>query len=111
VGRLSLLAKPTQMNFDPRGRLWVAESSIYPQIAPGQKANDKIVILDDTHHAGHADSSTVFADGLFLPTGVEPGDGGCYVGQSTELLHFSGDTKAENGAWCCRASAPRTRTT
>jgi putative heme-binding domain-containing protein len=90
-----LLSKPTQMNFDPRGRLWVATSSIYPQITPGQKANDKIIILDDTQHSGHADSSTVFADGLFLPTGVEPGDGGCYVGQSTELLHFSGHAKAE----------------
>jgi len=91
-----LLAKPTQINFDPRGRLWVAESSIYPQIAPGQKANDKIVILEDTRHSGRADRSTVFADGLFLPTAVEPGDGGCYVGQSTELLYFSGDTKAES---------------
>jgi putative heme-binding domain-containing protein len=90
-----LLIKPTQINFDPRGRLWVAESSIYPQIAPGQKANDKIVILDDTRHASRADRATVYADGLFLPTGVEPGDGGCYVGQSTELLHFSGDAKAE----------------
>jgi putative heme-binding domain-containing protein len=91
-----LLAKPTQINFDPRGRMWVAESSIYPQITPGQRANDKIVILDDTTHSGHADSSTVFADGLFVPTGVEPGDGGCYVGQSTELLHFTGTTKAED---------------
>jgi len=90
-----LLAKPTQMNFDPRGRLWVATSSIYPQIAPGQKANDKIVILEDTHHTGQADRSTLFADGLFLPTGLEPGDGGCYVGQSTELLYLSGDTKAK----------------
>jgi putative heme-binding domain-containing protein len=90
-----LLTKPTQINFDPRGRLWVATSSIYPQIVPGQMADDKIVILDDTHHTGRADSSAVFADGLFLPTGVEPGDGGCYVGQSTELLHFSGSAKAE----------------
>jgi putative heme-binding domain-containing protein len=91
-----LLAKPTQINFDPRGRLWVAESSIYPQIAPGQKADDKIVILEDTHHTGRADRTTLYADGLFMPTGVEPGDGGCYVGQSTELLHFTGDAKAES---------------
>ena len=91
-----LLTKPTQINFDPRGRLWVATSSIYPQIAPGQKANDKIIVLEDTHHTGHADKSTVFADGLFLPTAVEPGDGGCYVGQSTELLHFTGRDKAES---------------
>ena len=30
------------MNFDPKGRLWVASSSVYPQIEPGQKADDKI---------------------------------------------------------------------
>ena len=93
-----LMAKPIQMNFDPQGRLWVASSEIYPQIAPGQKANDKIIILEDTKGTGHADKSTVFADGLFMPTGVEPGDGGCYVGQSTELLHLTdtdGDGKAD----------------
>src|SRR5436189_5399647 len=81
-----LLAKPIQMNFDPQGRLWVASSEVYPQIQPGQPANDKIIILEDADHDGHAEKSTVFADGLLIPTGVEPGDGGCYVGQSTELL-------------------------
>src|SRR5205085_3014047 len=37
-----LLAKPIQMNFDPQGRLWVASSSVYPQIAPNQEADDKV---------------------------------------------------------------------
>ena len=82
------LAKPIQMNFDPDGRLWVATSEVYPQIKPNQAANDKILILEDTKGVGKIDKSTVFADGLLIPTGVEPGDGGCYVGQSTELLHF-----------------------
>src|SRR5829696_7225885 len=59
-----LLAKPIQMNFDPQGRLWVASSEIYPQIKPGEKANDKIIILEDTKGAGRADKTTVFADGL-----------------------------------------------
>ncbi|MEO8428511.1 MAG: PVC-type heme-binding CxxCH protein, partial [Verrucomicrobiota bacterium] len=92
------LAKPIQMNFDPKGRLWVASSSVYPQIEPGQKADDKILILEDTDGDGKADKSTVFVDGLLIPTGVEPGDGGCYVGQSTEVLHFkdkNGDDKAD----------------
>jgi putative heme-binding domain-containing protein len=84
-----LLAKPIQMNFDAAGRLWVATSETYPQIKPGQKANDKIVILEDTKGDGKADKVTVFADGLLIPTGIEPGDGGVYVGASTELLHFS----------------------
>jgi len=93
-----LLNKPTQMNFDAQGRLWVASSEVYPQVEVGQTANDKIIILDDTNGDGFADSSTVFADGLLIPTAILPGDGGCYVGQSTDLLHFSdtnGDGKAD----------------
>lgn len=88
-----LLAKPIQMNFDPQGRLWVACSEIYPHIKPGEKANDKILILEDTKGAGKADKVTVFADGLLIPTGVEPGDGGAYVANSTELLHLSASKK------------------
>ncbi len=84
-----LLAKPIQMNFDPQGRLWVASSETYPQIKPGQKANDKVIILEDTDGDGKADKTTVFADGLLIPTGIEPGDGGAYVANSTELVHLS----------------------
>jgi glucose/arabinose dehydrogenase len=58
---------------------------------PGQEADDKILVLEDTNGDGKADKTTVFADGLLIPTGVEPGDGGCYVGQSTKLLHFKDD--------------------
>src|SRR5262245_5553227 len=93
-----LLAKPIQMNFDARGRLWVACSEVYPQIKPGQKANDKIVVLEDTDGDGRADKTTVFADGLLIPTAVEPGDGGAYVADSTDLLHLAdtdGDGKAD----------------
>jgi len=93
-----LLNKPIQMNFDARGRLWVASSALYPQIEPGQAATDKIIVLEDTTGAGRADKATVFADGLLIPTGLEVGDGGVYVAQSTELLHFKdtdGDGKAD----------------
>jgi putative heme-binding domain-containing protein len=84
-----LLAKPIQMNFDSAGRLWVASSQTYPQIKPGEKADDKIIILEDTKGIGKADKVTVFADGLLIPTGLEPGDGGVYVANSTDLLHLS----------------------
>ena len=93
-----LLNKPLHMNFDPSGRLWVASSEVYPQIEPGQAATDKIIILEDTTGVGRADKATVFADGLLIPTGVAPGDGGVYVAQSTELLHLrdtDGDGKAD----------------
>ena len=84
-----LLAKPLQMNFDPQGRLWVSTSEVYPQIKPGEKANDKVIVLEDTDGDGKADKTTVFADGLLIPTGIEPGDGGAYVANSTEVVHLS----------------------
>ena len=84
-----LLAKPIQMNFDPQGRLWVASSEVYPQIKPGEKANDKVLILEDKDGDGKADKTTIFADGLLIPTGIAPGDGGAYVADSTDLVHFS----------------------
>lgn len=93
-----MLAKPIQMNWDAAGRLWIASSEVYPQIKPGQKANDKIIILEDTKGIGVADKTTVFADGLLIPTGLLPGDGGVYVANSTELIHLSdtnGDGKAD----------------
>jgi putative heme-binding domain-containing protein len=93
-----MMAKPIQMNFDPAGRLWVATSEIYPQIRPGQVADDKILVLEDTKGAARADRVTVFARGLLIPTAVLPGDGGAYVANSTEILHFKdtdGDGKAD----------------
>ena len=92
------IAKPIQMNFDAQGRLWIASSEIYPHIKPGEKANDKILVVEDKDGDGTADSTTVFADGLLIPTAVMPGDGGAYVGNSTELLHLKdtdGDGKAD----------------
>jgi putative heme-binding domain-containing protein len=83
-----MLAKPVNMNFDPAGRLWVATSEIYPQIKPGEKADDKVLVLEDADGDGKADKTTVFARGLLIPTGVLPGDGGAYVANSTELLHM-----------------------
>src|SRR4051794_37774740 len=93
-----LPAKPIQMNFDAKGRLWVASSEVYPQIKPGQVANDKVLVLEDKDGDGRADSTTVFADGLLIPTGVEPGDGGAYVATSTEIVHLKdtdGDGKSD----------------
>ncbi|HLI99300.1 MAG TPA: PVC-type heme-binding CxxCH protein, partial [Bradyrhizobium sp.] len=93
------IAKPIQMNFDAQGRLWIASSEIYPHIQPGQQANDKIVVVEDTDGDGRADVTSIFAEGLLIPTGVEPGDGGAYVANSTELVHLAdtdGDGKADS---------------
>jgi putative heme-binding domain-containing protein len=96
-----MLAKPIQMNFDAQGRLWIASSEVYPQIKPGQKPTDKILVIEDKDGDGRADSTKAFADGLFIPTGVLPGDGGVYVANSTELLHLrdtDGDGQADQSS-------------
>src|SRR5213596_3293468 len=90
--------KPIQMRFDARGRLWVIGSTVYPQLEPGQVPNDKLLILEDTNGDGRCDKTTVFADGLMIPTGIELGDGGAYIGHGTELLFLKdtdGDDKAD----------------
>ncbi len=93
-----LLAKPIQMNWDARGRLWVSTSTTYPMVVPGEKPDDKVLILEDVDGDGKAEKATVFAGGLFIPTGIEVGHGGCYVANATELLHLAdtdGDGKAD----------------
>ena len=91
------VVKPIQMRWDARGRLWVLGSTTYPQLKPGEEPQDKIVILEDTKHTGRADKTTVFAEGLMIPTGLELGDGGAYVGEGTKLL-FLKDTDGDDRA-------------
>ena len=49
-----LLVKPIHMNFDAQGRLWIASSEVYPHVKPGQKADDKILVLEDADGDGRA---------------------------------------------------------
>ncbi len=70
------VAKPIQIRWDSRGRLWVIQSTTYPQLVPGTTPNDKVLILEDTKHSGYADKVTTFADGLMVPTGLEIAPGG-----------------------------------
>lgn len=93
------IAKPIQMNFDESGRLWIVSSEVYPHIEPGAEARDRVLVIEDADHDGVADRTQVFAEGLLIPTGVAPGDGGVYVANSTQLLHFkdtNGDLKADS---------------
>lgn len=92
------VVKPIQMRWDERGRLWIACAPSYPQIKPGERANDYVLVCEDTDGDGRADKFTKFVEGLFMPTGIELGDGGLYVAQGTELLHFKdtdGDGRAD----------------
>ncbi len=92
------ISKPIQMNFDSTGGLWIASSEVYPQIKPGEVANDKIVVLRDTDGDGVSDQRTVFAAGLLIPTGVIPdGPHAAYVAESTRLLYLE-DTDQDGKA-------------
>ncbi len=92
-----MINKPLHMNWDARGRLWVVGSSMYPQIQPGEAEDDKLFIIEDTDGDGAADTSTIFADDLHIPSAVLPGDGGVYVVNSTELI-FLEDTDNDGKA-------------
>ncbi|MSU47761.1 MAG: hypothetical protein EXS37_01465 [Opitutus sp.] len=92
------LAKPIQMRWDTRGRLWVSCSTTYPHVYPGREPADKIIILEDTDGDGRADKCTVFADKLHIPLSFELGDGGLYVSEQPNLTFLKdtdGDDKAD----------------
>ncbi len=92
------LAKPVQMAFDPKGRLWVAVWPSYPHWKPKDPLNDKLIIFEDTDGDGKADKRTVFADGLHNPTGFEFYNGGVIVAQAPDLMFLKdtdGDDKAD----------------
>lgn len=93
------LAKPVQLNFDNKGRLWVSCMPTYPQWKPGDhKPDDRLIILEDTNQDGKADSCKVFYDKLHCPTGFEFWNGGVLVVDQPRLLFLKdtdGDDKAD----------------
>jgi putative membrane-bound dehydrogenase-like protein len=92
------LAKPVQMTFDARGRLWVAVWPSYPHWKPKEEMNDKLLIFEDTNGDGKADRQVVFADGLHCPTGFELINGGVLLAQAPDLMFLKdtdGDDKAD----------------
>ncbi|WP_020469056.1 PVC-type heme-binding CxxCH protein [Zavarzinella formosa] len=92
------LVNTVQMQWDSRGRLWVATWASYPHWKPKDPMNDKLVILEDTNGDGKADKLTVFADGLHNPTGFEFANGGVIIAQAPDLIFLkdtNGDDKAD----------------
>ena len=98
-GKFPELAKPVQMNFDNKGRLWVACMPNYPLWKPGDPPpNDRLLILEDADGDGKADKSTVFYDKLHCPTGFEFWNGGVLVMSQPRILWLKdtdGDDKAD----------------
>lgn len=92
------IACPIQMRWDGQGRMWVACSTTYPHVYPGQEPNDRIVILEDTDGDGKADKSTVWADDVHIPLSFELTHDGIYVSEEphlTLLRDTDGDGKAD----------------
>jgi hypothetical protein len=103
------IVKPIQMRWDERGRLWVACAVSYPQIKPGEKANDYVLVCEDTDGDGKADKFHKFVEGLFMPAGLELGcmslkAPSCCTSRTPTTM-----TKPTRSASCSAASAPRTR--
>ena len=62
-----LVAKPISIEWDARGRMWVAQAISYPDFAE-LRPSDRISILEDRDSDGRMDSETVFDDKLDLVT-------------------------------------------
>lgn len=94
-----LKGKPICMNWDERGRLWVALTVDYPnELQQPGKGRDRIVICEDTDGDGKADKFTEFADKLSIPTSLTFYKGGIIVHQAPETLYLKdtdGDGKAD----------------
>ena len=62
-----MIMNPTNIDVDPRGRVWVCEAFNYrSELNPGNEVDakgDKIVILEDTDGDGKADSRKIFYQG------------------------------------------------
>ncbi|HXG47405.1 MAG TPA: PVC-type heme-binding CxxCH protein, partial [Methylomirabilota bacterium] len=117
-----LVTKPIAMDWDPAGRLWVAETPEYPNgrrgirgdqtndvwkdhgglvAAPGPQqrpARDRISILTDLDGDGRMEKKQVFFEGLELVTGFVFHKDGVIVAQAPDILWLrdvNGDGKAE----------------
>ena len=71
--------QPICMDFDDKGRLWVAECYTYSGGPYETKLRDRVVILEDKDGDGQHDSRKVFWDKGFMLTSLTWGFGGLWV--------------------------------
>jgi putative membrane-bound dehydrogenase-like protein len=91
---------PVALAFDQDGRMYVAEMIGYPNggVATGDLTSGRIKLLEDRDGDGFYEHCTVFADGLRLPSGVQPWKGGLLVADAPSILYLEdtdGDGKAD----------------
>ena len=82
---------PTNIDFDERGRMYVAEGVNYRGKKGRRPEGDRIVVLEDTTCTGKADKVTVFTqeENLISPLGVAHIDGKIVVSQPPDLLVYT----------------------
>ncbi|MDP7030577.1 MAG: ThuA domain-containing protein [Phycisphaerales bacterium] len=94
-----MVVNPIAMTWDQRGRCWVIESPDYPNdVRPDGVGKDRISVLEDVDGDGRADTKTVFAEHLNLPTGLLVVTGGLVVAAPPDLLLYEdldGDDRAD----------------
>jgi len=88
------LANPVQMQFDTKGRLWVAVWPTYPTWEPLKTMNDALIIMHDDDADGRADRVTEFAK-VQNPLGFEFWNGGVIVTCTPEII-FLKDTDGDD---------------
>jgi putative membrane-bound dehydrogenase-like protein len=93
------IVDPVAMAFDENGRLYVVEMRGYPNegVGTGKITTGRIKLLEDRDGDGFFEKSTVFADGLRLPTSVMPYKGGVLVCNPPDIL-FMKDTDGDGRA-------------
>lgn len=91
------LVKPTDMDIDERGRIWVTEGANYRAFKTRDEG-DRILILEDTHHTGKCDSYKVFVQDkrLQCPLGICKLGNKLYVAQSPNVLVYTIDESGDH---------------
>ncbi|MEX2567924.1 MAG: PVC-type heme-binding CxxCH protein [Cyclobacteriaceae bacterium] len=92
------IINPMAMCWDDKGRLYVIETTDYPNEVRKEGGNDKIKILEDTDGDGKADKITVFAEGLNIPTSLVFVNGGILISMAPDFVFLkdtNGDGKAD----------------
>jgi putative membrane-bound dehydrogenase-like protein len=91
------IANPLAMAFDEQHRLWLLCAQTYPHLLPGEMPRCKLVVLEDTDGDGAADTSRIFADNLYIPTGFAVDTDAVYLGQAPEFVRLA-DTDGDGVA-------------
>ncbi len=82
---------PVAMNWDARGRLWIAENFTYAERTQrfDLSLRDRVLIFEDRDGDGKAEARTVFTDDVQMLTGLAIGRGGVWLMCPPQLLFIA----------------------